>query len=56
MPFAYHVRRSEFDEILIRRAAFLGAQVIEGCRAKDVEFFTDGRGTRVDASFEDGRN
>jgi flavin-dependent dehydrogenase len=56
MPFAYHVRRSEFDEILIRRAAALGAQVIEGCRAKDVEFFADGRGARVDASLEDGRN
>ena len=55
MPFAYHVRRSEFDEILIRRAGVLGAQVIEGCRATDVEFFADGRGARVDASLEDGR-
>jgi flavin-dependent dehydrogenase len=55
MPFAYHVRRSEFDEILIRRAAALGAQVIEGCRAKDVEFVADGRSARVDASLEDGR-
>ncbi|MGO8973904.1 MAG: NAD(P)/FAD-dependent oxidoreductase [Steroidobacteraceae bacterium] len=61
MPFAYHVRRSEFDEILIRRAAALGAQVIEGCRAKDVEFFADtsgaraeASGARVEASLEDG--
>jgi flavin-dependent dehydrogenase len=37
MPFAYQVRRSQFDEILIRRAAELGAQVIEGCRVEDVE-------------------
>jgi flavin-dependent dehydrogenase len=38
MPFAYQVRRSQFDEILIRRAAELGAEVIEGCRVDDVEF------------------
>ena len=37
-PYAYHVRRSEFDEILIRRAARAGAEVIEGCRVRAVEF------------------
>src|SRR6266702_93523 len=37
LPFAYKVRRSEFDEILIRRSAQQGAQVLEGCRARDVE-------------------
>jgi flavin-dependent dehydrogenase len=37
-PLAYHVRRSEFDEILIRRAARLGARVIEDCRVRDVDF------------------
>jgi flavin-dependent dehydrogenase len=47
MPFAYQVRRSEFDEILIRRAAELGAEVIEGCRVTDVEFGADGAATRV---------
>jgi flavin-dependent dehydrogenase len=36
LPLAYHVRRSEFDHILIRRAAQLGARVIEGCRVRDV--------------------
>ena len=29
MPYAYQVRRSQFDEILIRRAAQRGAKVIE---------------------------
>jgi flavin-dependent dehydrogenase len=37
-PLAYQVRRSEFDEILLRRAALLGAQVIEGCRVRNVDF------------------
>jgi flavin-dependent dehydrogenase len=37
-PLAYQVRRSEFDEILIRRAAQLGAHVIEGCRVREVDF------------------
>src|SRR5580698_11510196 len=38
LPLAYQVRRSVFDEILIRRAAQLGAQVIEGCRVREVDF------------------
>jgi len=54
MPFAYQVRRSEFDTILIRRAAELGAEVIEGCRVTDVEFSADGRATRVHAQDEAG--
>ena len=44
LPYAYQVRRSEFDEILIRRAAACGATVIEGCRARHVEF-ADGSAT-----------
>ncbi len=61
MPLAYHVRRSEFDEILVRRAAQLGAQVIEGCRVQGVDFL-DGsasgaaRRVRVHAEHDDGRN
>jgi len=54
MPFAYQVRRSQFDEILIRRAATCGARVIEGCRARDVEFLPD-KSVRVQAEHEDGR-
>ncbi|HMD73616.1 MAG TPA: NAD(P)/FAD-dependent oxidoreductase [Steroidobacteraceae bacterium] len=55
MPFAYQVRRSEFDEILFRRAGFLGAEVVEACRATDVEFSEAGRDVRVLASLEDGK-
>ncbi|MBW4053133.1 MAG: NAD(P)/FAD-dependent oxidoreductase [Proteobacteria bacterium] len=53
MPHAYEVRRSELDEILIRRAGALGATVVEGCRATDVEFAGD-EGVRVHAEHEDG--
>jgi flavin-dependent dehydrogenase len=62
LPFAYHVRRSQFDEILIRRAAACGAQVIEGCRVRDVDLLTPGKGgpmgppgARVHAEHDDGR-
>ena len=55
MPFSYQVRRSEFDEILIRNAARLGAEVIEGCRVKGVAFASDHSGATVDAQHEDGR-
>jgi flavin-dependent dehydrogenase len=54
-PFAYQVRRSEFDAILIRRAAELGAEVIEGCRVNDVEFAENGAAARIHATTEDGR-
>ena len=56
MPYAYQVRRSEFDEILLRNAQRKGAQVIEGCRARDVTFLADGMGARVQASHDDGRS
>jgi flavin-dependent dehydrogenase len=55
MPFAYQVRRSQFDEILIRRAGACGARVIEGCRARDVEFLGPEKGARIEAEHEDGR-
>ena len=54
MPFSYQVRRSEFDEILIRNAARLGAEVIEGCRVKSVAFAPDHSGATVYAQHEDG--
>ena len=54
LPMAYHVRRSEFDHILIRRAAARGARVIEGCRVHDVEFRGDAA-VRVHAEHDDGR-
>lgn len=55
MPFAYQVRRSEFDEILIRNAARKGASVIEGCRVREVDFAADGSAVSVRAEYDDGR-
>lgn len=50
---AYEVRRSSFDDILLRRAASLGAEVAEGCRARDIEL--QGRnGVVVASEREDG--
>lgn len=59
MPFAYQVRRSEFDEILIRRSAQQGVQVIEGCRVRSVERQPDGPAActgqmQVEAENDDG--
>ena len=58
LPFAFQVRRSEFDEILIRRAAHQGAQVFEGCRAREIEFLPEGRPdgmrVRVETENDDG--
>jgi flavin-dependent dehydrogenase len=56
LALAYQVRRSEFDEILIRRAAEAGARVIEGCRARDAVFLEGGRRARVEVSHDDGRS
>ncbi|WP_353398318.1 NAD(P)/FAD-dependent oxidoreductase [Hydrogenophaga sp. 5NK40-0174] len=38
MPFAYQVKRADFDAILVRNARDKGAEVIEGCKATSVEF------------------
>jgi flavin-dependent dehydrogenase len=58
LPYAYQVRRSDFDEILIRRSAQQGAQVFEGCRARDLESLPEGRPDgmrmRIEAENEDG--
>lgn len=52
-PYAYQVRRSEFDELLLRNAERCGAQVIEQCRVSSVEPAPDGR-QRVLAARNDG--
>ncbi|RYY96123.1 MAG: NAD(P)/FAD-dependent oxidoreductase [Comamonadaceae bacterium] len=52
MPYAWQVRRSDLDEILFRNAAARGAQAIEGCRVRAVEFDEDG--ASVDATLDDG--
>ena len=41
MPYAYQVRRSEFDEVLFRNAQKKGAHGIEGCRVREVKFDDD---------------
>ncbi len=56
MPYAFQVRRSEFDEILIRNAGRKGAEVIEGCRVRAVEFLPGGAGVRIRAEHDDGRS
>ncbi|HQT63153.1 MAG TPA: NAD(P)/FAD-dependent oxidoreductase [Acidocella sp.] len=37
-PYAFQVRRSAFDEILLRNASQKGAEVLEECRVTRVEF------------------
>jgi 2-polyprenyl-6-methoxyphenol hydroxylase-like FAD-dependent oxidoreductase len=56
MPYAYQVRRSEFDQILIHNAMRKGATVIEGCCVKQVEFAADNGGATVHAQHDDGRS
>lgn len=55
MPMAYQVRRSEFDEILIRNAERKQARVVEGCQVNDVCFLPEEAGAVVHARHEDGR-
>ncbi len=54
MPMAYQVRRSEFDEILIRNASRKGARVVEGCQVKDVVFSADNTSAEIKACHDDG--
>src|SRR5574343_206660 len=53
MPFAYQVRRDEFDTILIRNAARQGVEVHEVCKARGVDFLPD-RTVLVRARHDDG--
>ena len=41
-PYAYEVRRSEFDHILLKNSACRGVDVHEGVRVQDVELQHDG--------------
>ncbi len=54
MPMAYQVRRSEFDEILIRNAARKNARVVEGCQVHDVNFLPKDAGIVIHARHDDG--
>ena len=51
-PYAYQVRRSQFDEILFRNAARKGARTFEACKVTAVEFTP--HGATVTARAEDG--
>src|SRR5258706_6294685 len=55
MPYSYQVRRSEFDEILLRNAGRRGADVIEGCRVRGVDFLPRDEGIIVHGEHDDGR-
>ncbi len=55
MPMAYQVRRSDFDDILIRNAQRKGVEVIEGCKADDLQFLPEAGGALVSATYDDGR-
>ncbi|WP_068637187.1 NAD(P)/FAD-dependent oxidoreductase [Thauera butanivorans] len=54
LPYAYQVLRSDFDSVLMRNAARRGVEVIEGCRAKSVDFVAEDR-VVVQAIHDDGR-
>ena len=53
-PYAYQVRRSDFDLVLLNNARAKGASVIEECKVGAVEFLADG-GVRAEAQHDDGR-
>ena len=55
MPYAYQVRRSELDDILLRNAAAHGVEVVQGCQARDVDFLDGGASVMVSAMHDDGR-
>jgi flavin-dependent dehydrogenase len=54
MPYAYQVRRSEFDEILFRHAARRGATTLEDCRVRQVSFADGSEPVRIETEHKDG--
>ena len=51
-PYAFQVKREEFDELLFRHAASLGADARQGVRVRGAEFSQDG--VTVEAESDDG--
>lgn len=51
-PYAYHVRRSQFDELLFRNCIERGAQGLEECRVTHVELDNDA--VNLQAKLADG--
>ncbi|QTD43692.1 NAD(P)/FAD-dependent oxidoreductase [Ottowia testudinis] len=54
MPHAYQVRRSEFDQVLLRRATALGAHVREGCKVTAVDLEATTERALAEARCDDG--
>jgi flavin-dependent dehydrogenase len=54
LPLAYQVRRSEFDEILFRRARALGAEAYENTRVREFDLGRKGEAPTVKATSIDG--
>ncbi|MBL8397888.1 MAG: tryptophan 7-halogenase [Candidatus Accumulibacter sp.] len=54
MPYAYQVKRAEFDHILIDNAARKGVEVHQGCRVRTVDFTPD-QSAVIAARYDDGR-
>ena len=52
-PYAFEVRRSEFDELLFRNSARLGTRAFEGSKVTEVEF-RKGQTTLVHVTTEQG--
>ncbi|MEK8031517.1 NAD(P)/FAD-dependent oxidoreductase [Ideonella sp. DXS29W] len=52
MPYSWQVRRSELDELMFRHAGRCGAETLEGCRIRNVEF--DAEGAHVIGRCDDG--
>jgi flavin-dependent dehydrogenase len=55
MPYAYQVKRAEFDTILIRNAEKKGVEVYENCKAKAIDFLPDNSAALIRAEHDDGR-
>lgn len=55
MPFAYQVRRSEFDRILLDNAARSGAQVFQQCKVESVDLEATPEWAEARARHADGR-
>ena len=55
MPYAYQVRRAEFDTILIRNAEKKGVEVYENCKVRNVDFQADNSAI-VQARHDHGRD
>ena len=52
--FAFQVKREEFDELLFRNAAGMGADAREGTRAREIAFTPEGVTVQLDTGNEGG--